>query len=183
MSSPRPMAPELPMVARTLLGLLALGGLAAGAAGCDTITGAVDGDNGDDGPATSCLYNYEASTVASDFGEACSVDDDCNHGVCLQPGEQGNVTNAVFGFCTRGCDCDDSTDAGVSGADGTYSCVYPGSCFAGQSQGAWRYVVPKCSSIDDCTAIDSRYNKCTPTGSETVTDTSCGQLHSVCQAH
>ncbi len=157
---------------------LAIAGLSAA---CDVL----GDEDGTDGPSTTCLYNYESVSVVSDFGEACATDADCNHGVCMQPGDSGNITNSVFGFCTRGCDCDDSTDASLSGSNADYSCVYPGGCFTGaSSQGAWRYAAPKCSSLADCTAIDSRYNRCASTNAETVIDgKACGQLHTVCQAN
>ena len=58
------------------------------------------------------------------------------HQTCLMPGDTGNITNDVFGFCTRGCDCDDAGDAAMPGADPDYSCIYPGGCYVGQSQGA-----------------------------------------------
>ena len=145
--------------------------------GCDTLTGS-------DGPTTSCTRNYDASITAEDFGVACTSDSECAQGECLMPGDEGNITNAVFGFCTRACDCDAGSDsASLSSSDANYHCVYPGGCFVGESQGAWRYAAPKCSDVSDCEAIDARYTECATTNQTTVIDTTCGSLTKVCQAH
>ena len=152
--------------------VLSFGIVATSAIGCDS-----DGEE----PATTCKYNYGDSEVENDFGKACEENADCAHGVCMMPGDDGNITNAVFGFCTRGCDCGNSEDAQVSSSD--YHCVYPGNCFIGESQGAWRYVAPQCSSVDECTAIDARYTDCATTDSMTVAAKTCGSLRKVCQAH
>jgi hypothetical protein len=138
--------------------------------GCDVL-------NGDDGPSSICLYHYAVSSTPSDFGQGCASNDDCAHGVCVQPGDSGNITNEVFGFCSRGCDCDDSDDAQITDAQ-TYSCVYPGGCFEGESKGAWRHAVAKCSTLEDCKSIDDRYTDCDDTSSLF----GCGQLHTVCIA-
>ena len=142
------------------------------------------GEGANDGPpATDCLYPFGASDLGEDFGIACTSDNECLHGTCLMPADEGNVTNNVFGFCTRGCDCDDASDAKLSSEDDTYHCVYPGGCFIGESQGAWRHAVLKCSSIDDCQAVDPRYTHCATTDSMTVVEDTCGSLRKVCQAH
>ena len=148
-------------------------------AGCDAVSDAT-GIGG--GSSTTCQYAYGASGTAEDFGQACTADSDCAHNVCMMPGENGNITNEVFGFCTRGCDCDESQDATLAGSDPNYDCVYPGGCYVGTSQGAWRYAAPKCASIDDCLSIDSRYTHCADTNQMTVVEETCG-LHKVCQAH
>jgi hypothetical protein len=162
------------------LGIAALG-LAALVGGCDS------GSDGTDGPTSQCLYGYGTAGATSDFGVACTSNADCQYGVCMQPGDKGNITNAAFGFCTRGCDCDDSTASRVSGDDeALYSCAYPGGCFVGQSKGGWRHVVPRCTTLADCTAIDSRYTLCGSTSSSVVFSdpayAGCGQLDKVCQA-
>lgn len=156
---------------------------------------AAGGDNTDNGgegsdtsgatepPATDCLYPFGTSELGQDFGQACTSDDECLHGTCMMPGMEGNITNAVFGFCTRGCDCDDAADATLSSEDDTYHCVYPGGCFIGESQGAWRHAVLKCSTVADCQAIDERYTDCATTDSKTVVSETCGSLRKVCQAH
>jgi len=167
---------------RSLLHLALIVLLATLALACDTVNSALEDDGGDDGPMTQCTYNYGAATLASDFGIACTSDADCTHNECIMPGDSGNITNAVFGFCSRGCDCDTSDDAKLSESD-PYSCVYPGGCFVGQSQGSWRYAAPKCSTLSDCADIDERYTHCQSTSQLTVVYDTCGQLRDVCQAH
>ncbi|MGB0588668.1 MAG: hypothetical protein ACPGU1_03215 [Myxococcota bacterium] len=142
------------------------------------------GTAGNDGPpSTDCLYPFGSADLGQDFGQGCTSDDECAHGTCMLPGAEGNVTNAVFGFCTRGCDCDDAADAKLSSEDDTYHCVYPGGCFIGESQGAWRHAVLKCSTVEDCQAVDPRYTDCATTDSKTVVEDTCGSLRKVCQAH
>ena len=169
----------------TLLSVSLLGSVGA----CDSVTGSSTGRS--DGPTTTCLYGHTpAEDATEDFGKACTSDDDCGYGVCMMPGDKGNITNAVFGFCTRACDCDcaasDSDCAqSVPGSDPNWSCVYPGGCFPGESQGQWRYVMPKCTSVDDCQAIDSRYTHCEKTYKDNALndpDKLCGQEAKVCQA-
>lgn len=156
-----------------LIGIVFMGG-------CDVFGG--DDSNDPGAPLSTCLYNYGAKGTEEDFGKACTSGTDCAHGVCMAPGDKGNISNNVFSFCTRGCDCDNSSDASVSGSDGNWSCAYPGNCFVGQSKGAWRHVVPKCATLDDCLAIDSRFTHCESTSFQNVTESDCGQLHKVCQA-
>ena len=146
--------------------------------GCDLIE-----SDDSSGGLTQCTYAYEATTVPGDFGIRCTDDSQCNHEECIMSDDSGNVTNNVFGFCSRGCDCEDSEDASLSGDNPDYECVYPGGCFPGQSQGGWRYVVPKCASLDDCLAIDESYTHCNYTGSQTTVDTTCGDISTkVCLA-
>ena len=151
---------------------------------------ACDTAGSSDGPSTTCLYGYTpADGATEDFGKACETDEDCGYGVCMKPGDSGNITNAVFGFCTRACDCDCTTSdpecaQSVSGSDPQWSCVYPGGCFPG-SKGQYRYVMPKCSNVDDCTAIDPRYTHCEKTYKQNALndpDKLCGQEAKVCQA-
>ena len=133
-----------------------------------------------EGPTTSCSRSYDAAITLEDFGIACSSDEECAQGECLMPGDDGNITNNVFGFCTRACDCD---SASLSSTDPNYHCVYPGGCFVSESQGSWRYAAPKCGDVSDCQAIDERYTDCATTDRKTVIDQTCGSLTKVCQAH
>jgi hypothetical protein len=148
------------------------------AGGCDELFGG-------DGPTTSCARGYEATSTVEDFGQPCTSSEECAHGACLRPGDDGNITNNVFGFCTRACDCETSGGdaASIASSDANYHCVYPGGCFVGQSQGTWRYAAPKCSDVSDCEAIDARYTDCDTTGQKTVIDETCGSPTKVCQAH
>ena len=123
------------------------------------------------------------NSIALDYGFACDSADDCAHQTCIMPGDDGNITNDVFGFCSRGCDCDDAEVAKLPSDGPVHNCVYPGGCFVGQSQGAWRHAVLKCSTLEDCTAVDARYTDCSTTSSMTVVDDTCGNLKKVCQAH
>lgn len=162
--------------------------LITGVPGCDAASGALGGgtgtDGGDDGPYSICLYSYAGDEAASDFGQGCTADTDCAHGTCMMPGDSGNITNDVFGFCTRACHCEAGGVAALmESSDPDYSCVYPGGCYVGQSQGAWRHAAPKCSSVSDCTDIDSRYTDCATTNSTTVVEDTCGSITKVCQAH
>ena len=160
---------------RTLFALIAASFLAF--SGCDQLLGG-------DESTTSCTRSYDATITTEDFGLACTSDSDCAQGECLMPGDDGNITNNVFGFCTRACDCDAGSDsASLSSSDPNYHCVYPGGCFVNESQGTWRYAAPKCSDVSDCQAIDSRYTECATTDQKTVIDTTCGSLTKVCQAH
>ena len=147
--------------------------------GCDIF----ESSNGELTPATVCIYNAVESGATEDFGKPCTQDSECQFGVCMMPGDLGNLSNEVFGFCTRGCDCGcvaDGSDCpqSVSGSDPLWSCAYPGGCFPGQSQGGWRHVLRKCSSVDDCKAIDSRYTDCTGT----FQSSGCGKEDRVCMA-
>ncbi len=155
--------------------------------GSDGSDGSGTGGNGTgepSEPSTDCLYAYGSEELTSDFGVGCETPEECAHGVCMMPGATGNITNEVFGFCSRGCDCDDAGDASLSGDDPDYDCAYPGGCWVGQSQGAWRHVVLKCSSVGDCQEVDSRYTHCEYTGNLTVIDgENCGGITKVCQAH
>lgn len=139
---------------------------------------------GNDGPSSVCKYKYGTADTAEDFGIACTSDSECAHGVCMQPGADGNITNNVFGFCSRGCNCDNSADdARLPSEHDTYSCVAPGGCFPGESNGAWKHAVLKCTSLSDCQAIDQRYTHCAATSDMTIyPDKKCGELRKVCLA-
>ena len=154
----------------------------AGGGGPEPDTAEIPGLSG--GPSTECLYTYGTADFASDFGQACDADSGCAHGACIMPGDEGNITNDLFGFCSRGCDCDDAGAAALSGSDPDYECAYPGGCWVSQSQGAWRHAVLKCSTLDDCLTVDPRYTDCEYTGKLTVIEgETCGSLTKVCQAH
>lgn len=121
-------------------------------AGCDS-----DGSGPNGGPLTNCDFNYVLGDAnLKGYGEACSSNNECAYGVCLTPGTAGNITNNQFGFCTRGCDCDNATASQLTADEKIeYSCVY-----VTGFQGAKRHVVPKCSNSADCTDIAPGWSEC-----------------------
>jgi len=132
--------------------------------------GACDSD-GAGGPLTRCDFGFTVTNQGGkDFGEACSANSECRYGTCLMPGATGNLTNDVFGFCTRGCDCDNAVASRLEGDDrDNFSCLYPPG-----SQGSKHHVVLQCGAVSDCAAVDPRWNVCqTP---------SSGGARPVCQA-
>lgn len=144
-----------------------------------TADGICTSDN--NGPLTTCAHNTKIDDAQ--IGATCEKDEDCGEGTCMLPGGNGNITNNVFGYCTRACNCNDDKTLSVESSDATRSCVYPGGCFPGQGASAYRHLIPKCANLDDCLAIDSRYTHCDETNDLTTLDTTCGHLHKVCQAH
>jgi hypothetical protein len=86
------------------------------------------------------------------------------------PGDPGNITNEVFGFCTRGCDCNDDPEAKLSDEDkASLLCLYP------QGEKTRHHVVLKCASAGDCEAVDAGWKGCF------VPET--GAVKDVCHAH
>ncbi|MFT5431691.1 MAG: hypothetical protein ACI9OJ_002388 [Myxococcota bacterium] len=120
-------------------------------------TSGTSGSTGNDGPLTVCIYNYSDEDITKKaLGEPCTTDDECSFAECIMPGDTGNESNATFGFCTRGCDCDNDTDARLTTEQKqTLVCHYP----AG-NQGKDHHVLTRCSSLSDCTALDSRFDEC-----------------------
>ncbi len=149
---------------------LALFALALCAPGCDA-----DGDDNGVDPMSVCKYSYAVTAGTGELGSKCTSDADCQY-TCMLPGTDGNATNTVGGFCTRGCDCDDNGDSPPRLTDDEkangFACFYVGGCFPGQSQGGWRHVVKKCGGVGDC-AMNPDYNKCANPG--------CG-IDSLCMA-
>lgn len=119
-------------------------------AACDS-----DGD-GVDGPLTTCDFSFVSQNASGlDIGERCTANSECEYGTCLMPGANANITNTEFGFCTRGCDCEDNAASQLSSDEAqTFDCIYP-SGFKDR-----HHVVLLCSSVSDCTAIDSGYTAC-----------------------
>ncbi len=150
-------------------------GCSGGSTTCDA-----SGKCTSDGPLTSCAYK---TAVEDDMiGVACEKDEDCGQGTCLLPGVGGNITNTVFGFCTRACNCNDDPLISVASEDATRSCVYPGGCYPDTGASQFRHLVLKCNSLSDCTDVDSRYTDCRETNVFTVVGLTCGHLRKVCQA-
>ncbi len=103
------------------------------------------------------------------FGGGCTDDRECVFQECMMPGDPGNTTNSLFGFCTRGCDCNGSDAAKLSEEEKKeYACVYP-TGFASA-----RHVVIYCQTLNDCLTRDPRWTACKSPSS--------GGLKKVCMA-
>ncbi len=118
-------------------------------------------DNGDDpdgtgGSLTQCDLNFSAGNdTLKDFGEGCAQDSECAFAECILPGTPGNITNAVFGFCSRGCDCENDTTAQLpDDQKEELDCLYP-SGFKN-----FHHVVVECANTAECQALDSRWTSC-----------------------
>ena len=132
--------------------------------------GATGGGTG--GPYTTCTYNYsDGDTSKKGFGEPCDSDEECAFGECLMPGASGNITNSQFGFCTRGCDCNDDESSRLSTEEKEiYECIYPPT----PDQNS-RHIVVECreGGLAACQAVSSLYTECA---------TSDGTARKVCKA-
>lgn len=122
------------------------------------------------GPYTNCQFAYDMEDSSkAPFGAGCTTDADCAYGACIQPGSTGNITNDQFGFCTRACDCNEDTTSRLSEEEkAKYECIYPSS-----PAQDYRHVVIECTSLADCTAVDSRWTECS---------TGTGTARKVCKA-
>jgi|GEM_PF-1549003 len=121
--------------------------------GCD---GANSGTNS--GPLTKCdLSIVEKNPNTGGYSEGCETSADCDFGVCMKPGDAGNLTNTKFGFCTRGCECGDDVTSQLSDAEKVegWSCLYPPT--PAQHK---RHLVFKCNSVAQCQAFDPAWNAC-----------------------
>jgi len=127
---------------------------------CDSSSGGADGTHGD--PATGCNLSFAVRNVnGKGFGEGCTTDAECMYGECMMPGDPGNDTNSVFGFCTRGCDCQNATDSQIpNDLSEVLECRYPTDGVG--TFKAYHHVVVECSSGDlaMCQALDSRWTEC-----------------------
>lgn len=117
---------------------------------------------GDDpgGPTTICTYGYTAAADPGDapVGAACEEASDCASGVCVKPGSDGNDTNNLFSFCTRGCDCNRDSDASLSPSEeATLLCLQPQG--GGASEGD-RHAVPRCTTLQDCVTLSDKWTDC-----------------------
>ena len=150
---------------------LACAGIACEAFGGSSSSGSATGGSSS-GPNTTCTYNYaNGDGSKKGFGEECTSDDECAFGECMMPGDSGNITNAQFGFCTRGCDCNDDDAARLSDEEKeVYECIYPPT----PDQNS-RHVVVECreGGLPACLAVSSLYTECA---------TSDGTARTVCKA-
>ena len=142
--------------------------LVLGGAACEAVSGGAD--SGYSGPYTVCTYQYpEGDKSLKGYGEDCTTNEECAHGVCMMPGDSGNITNTQFGFCTRGCDCnDDEASRLTEDEKENYECIYPPT----PDQNS-RHVVIECTSLDFCLKISDLYTECS---------TSSGTARKVCKA-
>ena len=134
------------------------------ASACDSASGTSDA-------ATTCDFNFaNPDTAKKDFGESCASGSECAYGVCILPSTSGNIINSQFGFCSRGCNCDNATSSQLTVEQKTHlTCLDPAGF-----QGAKRMVVPICAGVADCQAIDAGWTACaTP---------NTGAAAKVCQA-
>ncbi|MCC6620986.1 MAG: hypothetical protein IT385_07010 [Deltaproteobacteria bacterium] len=124
---------------------------------------ACDNDDGDGngGPLTQCVLNYESpSSGGKEFGAACTQDSECKFGECMLPNDTGNITNTKFGFCTRGCDCENADAAKIPDElkEGVLECLYPSDGGGGLKE--YHHVVLECNDVSECQAIDSGWTDC-----------------------
>ncbi|MEZ4269110.1 MAG: hypothetical protein R3F39_22370 [Myxococcota bacterium] len=114
------------------------------------------GDDGTSGPATTCSYPTSEGTSGKEIGASCTTNAECATNFCMMPGATGNLSNEVFGFCSRACDCNDDASTRVATEDANiYECVYP----AG-NQGKNRHVVLECTNVADCRDVDPAWSEC-----------------------
>lgn len=113
-----------------------------------------------DGPYTLCDYSYVmANENGKGIGESCEKNEECYYGACVLPGST-DPSLATFGFCSRGCDCEnketvpprlcgefDEDCVGESKTD--YTCVYVSSSISVHR----RFLAINCNTDQDCTAI------------------------------
>lgn len=120
-------------------------------------TTACDSAGGTSGAATTCDFNFaNPDTAKKDFGESCTSGSECAYGVCILPSTSGNIINTQFGFCSRGCNCNNAAGSSLSAEEkASFTCLDPSGF-----QGKKRQVVPICGAVSDCTAIDAGWTEC-----------------------
>lgn len=134
---------------------------------CDGCADVIDTDP----PLTTCTYGFELlNPEGKTLGQGCSVDSDCQFGVCMEPGDLGNAPgedaiNSKFGFCTRGCDCNEDTDSRLTDEEKVDFLCYVG---PPGSQGKLKYVLPRCQTVADCLDVDPGYDTCALPGGSGV---------------
>lgn len=114
------------------------------------------GDTSNGGSLTQCDLSYELiNAQGKAFGAGCENDNECQFGECLVPGTGGNITNNQFGFCTRGCDCDNAVASQIpDGQEEMFDCLYP-SGFKDV-----HHIVVQCNNVAECQALDARWTDC-----------------------
>jgi hypothetical protein len=140
--------------------------------GCDVSGSGGDSQGsstGDDDPLTFCEYSFVVVNAGGkSIGQSCTSNAECEFGECVLPGSGGNpagddAVNTQFGYCSRGCDCENDTDSRLTDEEKQTLVCYNGP--AG-TQGKFKHILPRCSSVADCAAFDSGYTSCAlPNGS------------------
>ena len=102
-----------------------------------------------------CDFSPTALSEGKAPGLACTSDDECLHGHCLQPGADGNLVNSSFGFCVRGCDCGDTETRLSDTEKETMLCLLPPGF-----EGRKRHTVLRCTTLADCQAIEPQWTDC-----------------------
>lgn len=134
---------------------------------CDDCDDVIDTDP----PLSVCTYPFAlVNPEGNTLGQGCTLDSECQYGVCMQPGDLGNeagedAINTKFGFCTRGCDCNADTDSRLSDEEKVDFLCYVG---PPGSQGKLKYVLPRCSTVADCLDYDPNYDTCALPGGSGV---------------
>ena len=129
-----------------------------GALLCCPVAASCDSGGGPDGPATICTYGYTAPEQPGpkSFGQSCTDDSECAFGACILPDDPGNLLNTQFGFCSRGCECNDDTASQLSDEEKLdFHCLYPPG-----DKGTNRHIVPLCNDLAECQAIDPMWTEC-----------------------
>lgn len=125
---------------------------------CGTCTGGADCLNGACASCETsvcCDMRFSNPVVGlTGFGGGCTDDRECVFQECLLPGEPGNITNSVFGFCTRGCDCNGDAGQLRPAEMGDYTCLWP------EGGKSVRHVVVQCETLADCVKRDTRWRAC-----------------------
>jgi hypothetical protein len=130
-----------------------------GTGGGGETTGGVDttGGGGDTGGSlTGCDWPYSVVNAAGkQFGEGCTSNAECIYNACVMPGDPGNITNSQVGFCSRGCDCNNDTNAQIpADQKDNFDCLYP-SGFVNR-----HHIVVECTNLGVCQGLDSRWTEC-----------------------
>ena len=102
-------------------------------------------------------HSYDVNETGLSHGQACTEDKQCKYGICYA---SPNITGGLFKFCTK--DCTKPTHDAVCEIDDTdkteYTCIRWGTWHPEETISG--YCVPICHNVQECKAIDDRYNAC-----------------------
>jgi hypothetical protein len=151
-----------------------------GVISCDVSGGgSADGaSSSEDAELSTCTYPFvKVNAGGKTIGQRCSANSECEYDFCMMPGMAGNGTgefgvasnlpvNTQFGFCSRGCDCNNDTTSRLTDEEKLSQVCYYGPV---GSQGKVRFVMAKCTDVSACAGVDSGYSECAkPNGSGTT---------------